>query len=50
MYLEICGIRVVSKLVVNGFSVIDLLLEKKHWLGIGREMYPSITHFVVWVQ
>ena len=19
-------------------------MEKKHWLGIGREMYPSITH------
>lgn len=29
MYLEICGIRVVSKLVVNGFSVIDFAFGEK---------------------
>lgn len=51
MYLEICGIRIVSKLVVNDFSVTDFAFGKfKIGLGLVEKCIQASRICVVWVQ
>ena len=49
MYLEICGISIVSKLVVNDFSVTDFAFGKcKIGLGLVEKYIQASRICVVW--